>query len=358
MQVKDAQKLEKKGDEALKTGMFKWSKDHASAAISYDEAVNIYQGCLEWNSAIRVQNKLMDVNKSLLDEWAIARNYETIISIHKKRKNYDVNTYKELQNLSFEFYNISNALNSFITMASNLVEFFEDDSKSKEALVLMKIVYERIVLYDCRITRNEFVGKYVNKLVVSWEYKLPMDILLKEVEFLLKMDNTSLKIATYSLGVIVLALILSDEVFADKHFMAMGNKHDKWFLSREAEFAEKMIRMYKDYEYIELTKLLRSARSSCIFPPIICSHLIKALELREKGVGNKNQLKSDFIIGKEQGDPNDDDDYMTEETEILIMKKDDKKGVYMDDDSEDDYKYLPKQKDGDDYEENMAHDQY
>jgi len=49
---------------------------------------------------------------------------------------------------------------------------------------------------------------------------------------------------------------------------------------------------------------------------------------------------------------------MTEETEILIMKKDDKKGVYMDDDSEDDYKYLPKQKDGDDYEENMAHDQY
>jgi hypothetical protein len=54
MDIKASQKEEKKGDEALKTSMFKWSKDHASAAIHYDEAHKGWEANHRWADTLRV----------------------------------------------------------------------------------------------------------------------------------------------------------------------------------------------------------------------------------------------------------------------------------------------------------------
>lgn len=42
MEIKKTQKLEKKGDSCLKTGLFKWNKDLAGAATYYDQAIENY----------------------------------------------------------------------------------------------------------------------------------------------------------------------------------------------------------------------------------------------------------------------------------------------------------------------------
>ena len=40
--IKQAKKVEKKGDDCLKTGLFNWSKDLAGAATYYDEAAKTF----------------------------------------------------------------------------------------------------------------------------------------------------------------------------------------------------------------------------------------------------------------------------------------------------------------------------
>ncbi len=54
MSNKEAEKEEKKGDNCLKTGFLKWSKDYASAAMHYDSAVKLYEGSLKFKQVISI----------------------------------------------------------------------------------------------------------------------------------------------------------------------------------------------------------------------------------------------------------------------------------------------------------------
>ena len=45
----NAEKLCKKAEKALSTGVLKWSKDYVSAAINYDQAASLYKSASQFD---------------------------------------------------------------------------------------------------------------------------------------------------------------------------------------------------------------------------------------------------------------------------------------------------------------------
>lgn len=69
--------------------------------------------------------------------------------------------------------------------------------------------------------------------------------------------------------------MLGDEVFADKFFSDVGMAVEKWFSSRECAFVENLMNAVKAYDWDEWCLLLKSTKSSCVFPPVIVSHALR-----------------------------------------------------------------------------------
>ena len=76
---KNPEKLIKKGDKALKTGLLKWSKDYVSASMYYSEAAKAFKLQKKFKQAIETYQKLIPVNEKMNDNWGVAKNYENII---------------------------------------------------------------------------------------------------------------------------------------------------------------------------------------------------------------------------------------------------------------------------------------
>jgi tetratricopeptide (TPR) repeat protein len=58
---KSPDKLVKEAKKALKTGLFKWSKDYVKAAMLYDEAAKKYMALKDYENAIYVYEQLIPV---------------------------------------------------------------------------------------------------------------------------------------------------------------------------------------------------------------------------------------------------------------------------------------------------------
>lgn len=118
----------------MKTGLFKWSKDYASAAINYDEAVQIYDMCQEHEKCLQLLTKLVDINKNIGDEHAMGKNYEFMINIYKKKKFYDMKIYENLIEKAAQNFMISDSINTFVTMVQKVAEYFDDANKLEESI--------------------------------------------------------------------------------------------------------------------------------------------------------------------------------------------------------------------------------
>ena len=138
-----------------------------------------------------------------------------------------------------------------------------------ETIQILKAGWNVLKTHDERVMRSDYIGKLVMKLIQEKDYITALEVFRLEVEWYKKNDIDSLRISTYTLGSIVLALILQDYVLADKMFYQVGMDVDKFFKSREADFSEKLLRAYKEYDWEEWEILLKSSKSSCVFPPIV-----------------------------------------------------------------------------------------
>lgn len=87
---KKSKELHKKGKNALKKGIFKWSKDYVSAAMYFDQASASLKNQKKYKEAIIIYLDLIPVNEKLNDNWAVAKNYENIINCLYLEKQEDV----------------------------------------------------------------------------------------------------------------------------------------------------------------------------------------------------------------------------------------------------------------------------
>lgn len=115
-------KFEEKGNEALATGFFKWSKDYVSAAINFDQAAQIYKTQANYDRAIVVFEKLVTVNKQMGDNWAVARAYENIIDCQflKSKEKFEVEKLISLCDLAVDNFAMGNSMNTLYNLMDKI----------------------------------------------------------------------------------------------------------------------------------------------------------------------------------------------------------------------------------------------
>lgn len=60
--------------------MFRWTKDYNLAAGYFEDAAKLYKASKMWEKEISALKYAIECNVNLHDNWAVARNYEGIIS--------------------------------------------------------------------------------------------------------------------------------------------------------------------------------------------------------------------------------------------------------------------------------------
>ena len=92
--LKEAEKLLKKGDAALKTGLFKWSPNHLEASMHYEKAAKAFkqhgardqaiEAFLKWSAACDSQNENWGAAEGLVEAAFLERNRQKSLEFLKR----------------------------------------------------------------------------------------------------------------------------------------------------------------------------------------------------------------------------------------------------------------------------------
>lgn len=69
--LSEAEKAFKKGESALKTGLFKWSADHLGASMFFGQAAKGFKEAGEKKKALAAYLKLADCSEKLNENWTV-----------------------------------------------------------------------------------------------------------------------------------------------------------------------------------------------------------------------------------------------------------------------------------------------
>lgn len=121
---KTSKDLYKKGKNALKKGIFKWSKDYVSAAMYFDQASKSLRIQKNYVEAIKVYLDLVPVNKKLNDNWAVAKNYENVINclFLDKQENISTDEIFKYTELAIDQFAMENSQNTLYMSLENIAK--------------------------------------------------------------------------------------------------------------------------------------------------------------------------------------------------------------------------------------------
>lgn len=217
-------KIEKKGDSCLKTGLFQWSKDFAGAASYYDEAADEYKKAGLFKQAINVFYKLTGVNQELNDAWAVGRNLENIVECYKSMEVKDHNQYIEMLGKCFRCFLVTDSIHTFVKITSGLVEYFEELGNHHAVLKIIEAALTHLDQCTDSTERCDLAFKFMEISVERNNYKAAYRRAETEYNHMTKHYPKGLKRTTFAIDSIVLALLMRDEVLAEKVLNKTGNE--------------------------------------------------------------------------------------------------------------------------------------
>jgi tetratricopeptide (TPR) repeat protein len=94
----EAEKAMKKGDAALKTGLFKWKPDHIEASMQYEKAAKLYkqlgdkmkaiEAFLKWSASCENENENYGTAEALVEAAFLESNRNQALLYLKKAQNF------------------------------------------------------------------------------------------------------------------------------------------------------------------------------------------------------------------------------------------------------------------------------
>lgn len=131
--MSDPMSLEAEGDRALRTGLFRWSRDNVLAAVKYGQAAELFKAAGRYERAIAVYEKLIGVGAALKDNWAVGRAYEGLIdsSFLRDHEQLDVARTLELCDAAVGSFALESALNSFLTLMEKLARLTQQALRAR-----------------------------------------------------------------------------------------------------------------------------------------------------------------------------------------------------------------------------------
>ena len=81
----EAEKAYKKGESALKTGLFKWSPDYLGASMHFDKASKGFKEAGERQKALKAFLKLSECSEKLNENWSVGESLVQAASLESDR---------------------------------------------------------------------------------------------------------------------------------------------------------------------------------------------------------------------------------------------------------------------------------
>jgi len=301
--LSEAKKYLKEGDEALKTGVFKWSKDYASAAINYDEAAKIYKSAKQYDQAQAVYEKLVLVNEKMNDPWAVARNYETMVTINLDRNDgsqIPASRLIEWTAKAGTYFRLANSPNSYVTLVKKVAKFLDERSDLVEALNLYKNLLNDLQDDEQHHLHTEIVSAYASVLMKIQRYPECVDLFEREYTFkkgIVTKSGSRQNLDTLALTLTSLNLVMGDIDRAEKRLQEFALDIKDFIRTPEFDVSDKMIEAYNDGNQAAFDKIAQRGVLNSVFPLNILKELRKVkvkANVAKKKVMDIMDLNNDY----------------------------------------------------------------
>jgi len=274
----EAEAAMKKGDKAMQTGLLKWSKDYASAAMHYEEAAKLFRISKDFVNAKRVFEKNIKVNEKLNDPWSCGRNYESIVlmTVDGEDKS-DVEDLIAYTNKATYYFKLAESPQNYISLSQKVCKFLEKNNQYVYACELYETLIKDLEDSENHYIRNEVMTSYISLLVNMMKFEEVGKLYEKEIESRKKDPTSRNTLNSMALSVICIYLILGDIDKADnllQHYMTQLRDFIK---SNEVTAAEKLVDFYIDGNQKEFTLLTNKPVINSIFPINIVKNLRKVV---------------------------------------------------------------------------------
>lgn len=264
--MEGAAKFEKKGDEALKTGVLKWSKDYVSAAMNYDQAAQQYRNAALFDKAINVYEKLAEVNDKLNDSWAKARCFESIIDCMflRDKEAIDIERLFVCCDKSAELFAMSNSLNTLLSVMDKVAKHLEKAGLTGQSIKIYAKMHGYMIKFEEHLFRKDYFTAYLKLLYASSAYLPAIEALKTEIDFL----ETSEKCKLENLNTHILALLLTYFIVHDDSESPYAS-NKSFVVSRENDIYLILNEFYQEGNKEEWLKFLGSSKATLVSPPAV-----------------------------------------------------------------------------------------
>jgi len=291
--VLEAKKLVKEGDEALKTGVFKWNKDYATAAISYDEAAKLYRAAKEYDTAIKIYEKCAHVNGKINDNWGIARNYEAIVTMCIERTDGVKTSPEALESYASKvktYCRMENSIQTYINLVKKLSKYLEDNECIVQASNIYKELLNDLEEDGQHHVKGEVVTSYATLLVKTKKYGECITLFERELATKKEIQSktgTRQNLDTLALTIITLYVVVGDLEKAEKRLQDFSIDIRDFIKTSEFDVSEKMIEAYNEGNQENFDKTVSRTVFNNIFP----LHIIKDLRKVKVQMKMKKAIK-------------------------------------------------------------------
>jgi hypothetical protein len=272
----DANKLFKKGQDALKTSFlsFKFSPDFLSAVSYFSDAARAYKKLRLFKESIKAFEEAIICNKQLLEGWAEGQNWYELAEIHLFELKDFNSGWKALQNSSLAF-KLAGKFTSGIKVYTDNAQKFLEKGEAASALILLKAAHE-----DCleqthdeliRISLEETFGIYLDALCLAGRFQDAVGMVENYIKVQKSIKGEAKhKVSKNYVKLAMLRCIIDELYMAESIVQEMFGYYDS-SCSDDIDDLRKLIKSFKDGNKKDFTYLMTYAYS------LFQNNLLKAL---------------------------------------------------------------------------------
>lgn len=258
------------------------------ATLQYDKVIEAYMAKKDFESAIRVYNKLISVNRKLGDNWEALKNTQHIVETYMKMGTKSSEFVKDLLKSYYPTYVNERSEYEFMKLCQACAYTFESQGKPEDAKSIYGFLFETLNANNSqeKDLRWEFTLEYLAYPLKQNNLREALRILLTEKNQLKKITGANLKGANYKtclMDCFCLAAVLDDLNEAEYVINEMSQIWKPWEETREAKFCAKIIEAMHSRNQEQFDETVQSYKTLMIFPVEIHNAL-------KKKVLTKNQF--------------------------------------------------------------------
>ncbi|CAD8079593.1 unnamed protein product [Paramecium primaurelia] len=310
-QEKEADKMFKKGKDALTTGVFQWKKDYNLGAMQFEEAAKLYKECKNFKKEKEALKFAIECNEKLNDTWAVGRNYEALLNSLIDNSSDDYKELVEWTQKAGVYFKVSDSGMKSLQVLNKVAKYL---NKRQQFELSEKIILEALTEAEelqAPSTRTDIICSYVEILIETQQYHKVADLYMKEITKF-REEHMKYPLSQYALIIIVMYILQDEIIRANQELEQLIIQVYNFHKSSEFRAVDQMLNSYEKGDQNQFNDAVMKACVTSIYPPNIVRALRK-VKVRVINIHSKQNINQQQL---DQG--NEENDYQQElEKKIL-----------------------------------------